>query len=53
MCRFLDGLVDDKARFHIELIKEPTDIDEAVYQVVCFQQTKQKVKGPEYTAQKN
>ena len=46
--RFLDGLVDDKARFHVEFIKEPTDIDEAVYQVVCFQQTKQKVKGPEY-----
>lgn len=46
--RFLDGLVDDKARFHVEFIKEPTDIDEAVYQVVCFQQTKQKVKGAEY-----
>ena len=46
--RFLDGLVDDKARFHVEFIKEPTDIDEAVYQVVCFQQTKQKVKDAEY-----
>ena len=45
--RFLDGLVDDKARFHVEFIKEPTDIDESVYQVVCFQQTKQ-VKGAEY-----
>lgn len=46
--RFLDGLTDDKARFHVEFIKEPNDIDEAVYQVVCFQQTKQKRKGAEY-----
>lgn len=46
--RFLDGLIDDKARFHVEFIKEPNDIDEAVYQVVCFQQTKQKRKGIGY-----
>ena len=46
--RFLDGLIDDKARFHVELIKEPTDIDDAAYHVVCFQQTKQKVKCSEY-----
>ena len=46
--RFLDGLVDDKARFHVEFIKEPTNIDDAVYQVVCFQQTKQKVKGSDF-----
>ena len=46
--RFLDGLVNDKARCYVEFIKEPTDIDQAVYQVVCFQQTKQKCKGPEY-----
>ena len=42
--RFLDGLVDDKARFLVEFIKEPTNIDDAVYQVVCFQQTKQKLR---------
>lgn len=46
--RFLDGLVDDKARFHVEFIKEPKDIDEAVYQVVCFQQTKQNNKSSGY-----
>ena len=46
--RFLDGLIDDKARFHVEFIKEPSDIDDAVYQVVCFQQTKQKRKSSDY-----
>ena len=37
--RFLDGLQDDAARFHVEYIKEPRDIDEAVYQVVHFLET--------------
>ena len=34
--RFLDGLHCDEARFHVEYIKEPYDIDEAVYEVVSF-----------------
>ena len=34
--RFLDGLLNEKAKFHVEYIKEPKDIDEAVYQVVNF-----------------
>ena len=38
--RFLDGLYDEKARFQVEYIKEPSDIDEAVYQVVDFQETR-------------
>ena len=38
--RFLDGLYDDKARFQVEFVKEPSDIDEAVFQVVAFQETK-------------
>ena len=42
--RFLDGLLDDKARFHVEYIKEPQDIDEAVYNTVCFQETKKRHK---------
>lgn len=42
--RFLDGLLDDKARFHVEFIKEPQDIDEAVYNTVCFQETKKRHK---------
>jgi hypothetical protein len=38
--RFLDGLYDDRARFQVEYVKEPNDIDEAVYHVVNFMQTK-------------
>jgi hypothetical protein len=38
--RFIDGLLDDDARFNVEYHKEPTDIDEAVYYVVIFIQTK-------------
>ena len=34
--RFLNGLTDDKACFHVEYIKDPQDIDEAVYKVVNF-----------------
>ena len=38
--RFLDGLANDKARFHVEYVKEPADIDEAVYEVVNYLQTR-------------
>ncbi|KAK3597646.1 hypothetical protein CHS0354_040015 [Potamilus streckersoni] len=38
--RFLDGLYDDRAHFQVEYVKEPNDIDEAVYHVVNFMQTK-------------
>ena len=38
--KFLDGLYDGKARFQVEYVKEPRDIDEAVYQVVDFQETR-------------
>ena len=34
--RFLNGLADDKARFHVEYIKDPQDIDETVYEAVNF-----------------
>ena len=37
--RFFDGLMDDKSRFHVEYIKDPSDIDEAVYEVVHFLST--------------
>ena len=40
--RFLDGLVDDRTKFHVEYIKEPIDIDEAVYEVINFQETKRR-----------
>ena len=38
--KFLDGIFDEKARFQVEYVKEPRDIDEAVYQVVDFQETR-------------
>ena len=38
--KFLDGLYDEKARFQVAYVKEPRDIDEAVYQVVDFQETR-------------
>ena len=40
--RFLDGLNDERARFHVEYIKEPIDIDQAVYDVVNFQEIKRR-----------
>ncbi|KAK3085461.1 hypothetical protein FSP39_003728 [Pinctada imbricata] len=36
---FLDGLSDPDAQFHIEYIKDPTTIDEAVLQVVTFEES--------------
>ena len=36
---FLGGF-SEKARFQVKYIKEPRDIDEAVYQVVDFQETR-------------
>ena len=38
--RFLDGLYDNKARFQEEYVKEPRDINEAVFQVADFQETR-------------
>ena len=48
--RFLDGLSDETARFHVEYIKDPADIDHAVYEVVNFQETKRK-QGKRETAE--
>ena len=38
--RFLDGLRDEEVRSEIDFIKEPEDIDEAVYHVVNYIQTR-------------
>ena len=38
--RFLDGLNDDEARFAVEFNKDPNTIDEAVNQVINFQEAK-------------
>ena len=40
--RFLDGIYDEGARFHVEYVKEPEDIDAAVYEVVNFMQTRRR-----------
>lgn len=40
MRKFLDGLFDEKASFQVEYIKEPNNIDEAVHEVVRFQETR-------------
>ncbi len=38
--KFLDGCHDNKAIFHVEYIKEPSTIDEAVYEMICFREMK-------------
>jgi hypothetical protein len=35
----LDGLSDRDAQFHVEYVNEPVNIDEAVFQVVSFEET--------------
>ena len=40
--RFLDGMINEKARFHVDFVKDPKNIDEAVFAAVCFQETKQR-----------
>lgn len=45
--RFLDGLIDEKASFQVEYIKDPKDIDEAVFEVVSFMDAKQHSKTKE------
>ena len=40
--KFLDGLSDERTRFNVEYIKEPEDIDRAVYDVVNFQETRRR-----------
>ncbi|MEW8546856.1 MAG: hypothetical protein AB2693_25355 [Candidatus Thiodiazotropha sp.] len=38
--RFLNGLIDDQARFEVEYHKDPTNIDEAVSHVVNYMEAK-------------
>ncbi len=40
--RFLDGLLDERVRFHVEYIKDPQSIDQAVDEVINFQETRRK-----------
>ena len=50
--RFLDGLKDHEARFEVEYHKEPEDIDEAVYHVVNFIQTRRRNHTDSYADRK-
>jgi hypothetical protein len=45
--RYLDGLCEDQVRFHVEFIKEPDNIDDAVYQTVNFNETRGRHTGSE------
>ena len=50
--RFLDGLRDSDARFEVEYNKEPVNIDEAVFHVVNFVQTRRRGSSEEYSDRK-
>ncbi len=41
--RFLDGLLDEKAKSQVEFVKSPSSIDEAMYEVVNFCEAQGKV----------
>jgi hypothetical protein len=43
--RFLDGLLDDRTRFHVEYVKSPETIDDAVNEVVNFIETRKKTSN--------
>ncbi len=40
--KFFDGLADERTRFQVEYVKDPLDIDQAVYEVVNFVETRRK-----------
>lgn len=42
--RFLDGLSNDKARFHVEFTKDPPNIDQAIIEVVNFIETNHRIR---------
>lgn len=45
--RFLDGLLDEKTRFHVEYTKDPDDIDQAVEEVVNYLETSNRARNSE------
>ncbi len=44
--KFLDGLLDEQASFHVEYVREPQNIDAAVFEVVNFNTFDRKSKRP-------
>lgn len=49
---FLDGLIDDEAGSQVEYVKEPVDIDEAVYEVVNYIEAHRKLSKDETESKK-
>ena len=45
--RFLNGLIDDQTRFYVEYIKDPRDIDEAVFEVINFAEVHKRKSNPD------
>lgn len=43
--KFLDGISDTKASFHVEFAKDPSSIDEAVDEIINFQEVRKKQRG--------
>ena len=50
--RFLDGLRDEEVRCEVEYVKDPSDIDEAVYHVVNYIQTRKRQSQSPYGEKK-
>ncbi len=50
---FLDGLQDEQTRLQVEFVKEPLDIDTAVYEVVTFQEARRRPRSSEWTERKS
>jgi len=40
--KFLDGLLDERTQMQVEYLKEPSDIDQAVYEVVNYLETRKR-----------
>ncbi len=51
--KFLDGLYDDRIRFHIEFVKEPDTIDQAIYEAINFQATRRRPSGRDNNSRSN
>lgn len=45
--RFLDGIQDDTAKFQVEYVKEPVDIDQAVFEVVSYLEARKRAHRPD------
>jgi hypothetical protein len=45
--KFLDGIIDERTRFHVEYIKEPDNSDVAVNEYVKFQETRRRPSNKE------